>query len=60
LALFKNDSVNLKKINFPVITVTSVSDDLVSFESTEAVSDYIESPVKKFKLYPRPGLRYEI
>jgi polyhydroxyalkanoate synthase len=50
LALFDNDSVNLKKINFPVMTVTSVNDDLVSFESTEAVSDHIESPVKKIQV----------
>lgn len=50
LALFKNDSVNLKKINFPVMTVTSVNDDLVSFESTEAVSDYIEGHVKKIQV----------
>ena len=50
LALFENDSVNLKKINFPVMTVTSVNDDLVSFESTEAVSDYVDSPVKKIQI----------
>jgi hypothetical protein len=51
LALFENDSVNLKKIKFPVMTVTSVNDDLVSLESTEALSDYIESHFKKIKKY---------
>ena len=50
LALFENDLVNLKKINFPVMTVTAVNDELVSFESTEAVSDYIESHVKKIQV----------
>ena len=50
LALFENDLINLKKINFPVMTVTAVNDELVSFESTEAVSDYIESHVKKIQV----------
>jgi polyhydroxyalkanoate synthase len=50
LALFDNDLINLKKINFPVMTVTAVNDELVSFESTEAVSDYIESHVKKIQV----------
>ena len=50
LSLFENDLVNLKKINFPVMTATAINDELVSFESTEAVSDYIESHVKKIKV----------
>ena len=50
LSFFENDLVNLKKINFPVMTVTAVNDELVSFESTEAVSDYIESHVKKIQV----------
>ena len=53
LALFENYLVNLKKINFPVMTVTASNDELVSFESTEAVSDYIESHVKKIQSYWR-------
>ena len=50
LALFENDLVNLNKINFPVMTVTAMNDELVSFESTEAISEYIESHVKKIKV----------
>ena len=34
-----------------MMTVTSVNDNLVSFESTEVLADYIESHVKKIKGY---------
>lgn len=32
------------------MTVTAMNDELVSFESTETISDYTESHVKKIKV----------
>ncbi|WP_144733001.1 alpha/beta fold hydrolase [Candidatus Nitrosocosmicus arcticus] len=50
LILFNNDLVNLEKINFPVMTVTAVNDELVSFESTEAVLDHVKGSVKQIQI----------
>lgn len=42
-------SVNLKSLDIPIMTVTSVNDDLVSYEATEAVTDYAGSKVEKIQ-----------